>query len=144
MPSLKEVAAALGPAKGTVSVGGKLLDIRGLSSGEFSEISGRYPAFADFLNSARTGLEGEAPVVNGEIPPDMADRVARRMDIGKAMGLAGTAWPAVIAAACDQPGDPETEAIAAGFAFNFQQAIVGEVMRLSFPAERPLDNGRDS
>jgi len=144
MPSLKEIAAALGPARETVTVGGRELPIRGLTSGEISEISTRYPAFAEFINAARTGMEGETAPVNGAIPADMAERVGRKMDIGKALQLAGTAWPAVIAAACGEPGDEETEAIAAGFAFNFQQAIVGEVMRLSFPQNRPLEDGRAS
>lgn len=141
MPTLAEVAASLAPEKFTVKLGDTSLDIRGLTSGEISEIAIRFPEFGEFLNQARSGSEGEAVPADGAIPDDMAERIARKVDMATVLAMAGTAWPAVIAAAVSQPGDPETEAIARGFAFGYQQTLVNEIFRLSFPQNRPLANG---
>src|SRR5712691_7966087 len=99
MPSLEEVAASLAPAKITVPLGDTSIDIRGVSAGELSMIAQRFPVFGEFLNQSRAGTGGEAVPVGGEIPDDMAQRIARNIDMGGMLTIAGTVWPALIAAA---------------------------------------------
>lgn len=146
MATLKELAASLRPKTKTLKIpdpngpegATQDMEIRGVSAGEIADICDRFPEFGDFINAARDSSDGEATDTAGNISPEALERVGAKLDIGKTLSLGRGAYPAIIAAACDQPGDKETESIAAGLAFEFQQLMVGEILRLSFPTQRPL------
>jgi hypothetical protein len=140
MATLKELAASLRPKTKTLEFGGQSMDIRGVSAGEIADICERFPEFSDFLNAAREGATGESVDSVGLLTPEAVERIGAKMDVGKALALGRGAYPAIIAAACDQPGDAETESIAGSFAFEFQQLMVAEILKLSFPQAAPLAN----
>lgn len=151
MATLKELAASLRPKKMVLQLpdpngvegATQEMEIRGVSSGEIADICERFPEFGDFINQARDSTDGED--TDATVSPEALARIGSKLDLGKALRLGRGAYPAIIAAACDQPGDKETETIAAGLAFEFQQVMVREILQLSFPQARPLaDAGEQS
>jgi len=138
MATLKELAASLRPKTKKLTLGEQDIEIRGVSSGEIADVCGRFPEFAEFINNARDAGAGDEVGDGGTISPEAAERLASKMDVGKALALGRGAYPAIIACAFGEPGDQETESIAGTIAFEHQQLLVGEILKLSFPAARPL------
>lgn len=145
---LASLAIDLAPKTKTIEVkDGVSIEIRGLKSGEIAEISGKYPDFGEFINSAnRAGAAVEMPADGEEISPEAAAKMTRNIDFNQLFALGGSAYPAIIAAAVGEHNDPETQKIAAGFAPDFQSLIVGEIMSMTFAREtrrRPLATPQD-
>lgn len=146
MPSkLEKIATELAPQSKTIDVkDGVKLEIRGLQSGEIAEIAAKHPGFGEFINSARDASfeldPSEIPADGEEMSEAASRKVGRKFDMNKLFALGGNAYPAIIAAAVGEHGDPKTEEIAAGFAMEFQGKIVAEIMAMTFPRDsrRPL------
>lgn len=135
MASLEEIAEALRPQWATVSVSGMELKIRGLSSGELADVFSRHPEFAQFMNETRKfGADAE----NDE---DRKKAILANVDIPKALGFGGGAFPAIIAAAIGKHGDSKAIQTARGLPIDVQQEIVGTAIALSFPEPPKNDVG---
>jgi len=108
MTSLLDIA----PLTETVSVGGKDVDVYGLSAEGLVNLIARFPEVRQLLGGGKRGAG---------------------LGVEEVLDLGGKVVASIIAAGCGLPGNKEAEVIASRMGLDAQADFIGKIMKLTLP-----------